>query len=84
MRTFIRRGRAVLPIFAGPGDTLPPDSTGVISIFPDTLSGMLAPEGDDVTVVVSAENSVASGVYRMFFNGCSVQTLAGPDTLFLK
>jgi hypothetical protein len=79
----VRRTGAVLHLSAGL-DTLPADSTRVIPVFPDTLSAELAPRGDDVVVVVTADNHVTSGVYRFFFNGCSVERLAGPDTLILR
>ena len=80
----VHRTRAVLPVLIGSADTLPVDSTRVVPIFPDSLRSTLAPFGDDVIVVVSANGRSASAVYRLAFDGCFVQKLAGPDTLVFR
>ena len=79
----VHRTGAVLHILSGSPDTLAVDSTRVVPIFPDSLRGTLAPFGDDVTVVVTADARLASAVYRFAFDGCFIQTLAGPDTLVI-
>ena len=80
----LRRIGAVLHILTSFPDTLPADSTRVVPIFPDTLSGLLEAAGDDVIVAVTADDRSASAVYRLGFDGCFVQKLAGPDTLVMQ
>jgi len=84
VRDTVRRTGAVLPVFANSSALLPVDSTRLVPIFPDTLGGTLAAAGDEVIVVITADGRLASGVYRLAFNGCFVQRLAGPDTLVLR
>jgi hypothetical protein len=79
----VHRTGAVLHVLAGSADTLPVDSTRVVPIFPDSLRGTLRMGGDDVMVVVTADGRLASSVYRLAFDGCFVQRLAGPDTLVI-
>jgi hypothetical protein len=80
----IRRTREVLHVVVSATDTLPVGSTGVVPVFPDTLSETLAAFGDDVIVVVTADSRFATGVYRLARHGCSVERLAGPDTLVFQ
>jgi hypothetical protein len=81
----VSRTGAVLQVSSGsPADTLSPNGVRRLPIFKDTFKEALAPAGDEVIVVVTADGRSAIGRYRFAFDGCFVQKLAGPDTLLVS
>jgi hypothetical protein len=81
----VPRTGEVLHVSSGsPADTLSPNGIRRLPIFKDTFKGALAPAGDEVIVVVTADGRSTSGRYQFAFDGCFVQKLAGPDTLLVS
>lgn len=73
--TVLRTG-AVLDATGGASTSL-----GTVIIFSDAFLNAVAPAGDDVIVVATANGHTGSANYRFGSDGCHVRKLAGPDTL---